>query len=229
MKHSLQNSASCRVFRLLIPKIVIVAVLFGLSARGFGSEILAKFEFTKGSLAPSEVAKDIEVSNLNIGRLTPSEIQVNDRLEIPTGVLGPYTPSSLPGGTHQTFLQFTVAVPAGKTISLDKLSISFNYTPSGNRVSYASMRVFSSVRGFDDYHKSVIGYLGSVPRPQGGSMVVLNELNLSKPASNEGVGESVSEGDFQNLTNTKVTFVFPLISQDPKGTIVIDDITLFGK
>lgn len=200
------------------------------SSTGIG-ELLVKFEFAGGSLAPTlgslASANGITVSNLSTGSLANlfdngaqdhMRISGDDNTEANTG-------DAL---ANSAYLSFTVTIPGSVSIDLVSLAADLEVT---NAYHYSDAAVFSSVDGFDSVAADTIGSIGLGSNGDLGPVV--HTLNLVDPndhdnGTNPGAGANVTAGDFDDLNDTSITFYIPWIDNSNSDTRYtdLDNLTL---
>jgi len=122
------------------------------------------------------------------------------------------------------YLSFTVIIP--DTVTIDLTELSADVSVSANLLSAA--RVFSTIDGYDDVTGDTIGMLGYRQSSPAGLHEV---VDLADPTVNIDRGANVIAGDFDNLTDTTITFHLPWLdnSTAPTCQADLDNLTLKGK
>lgn len=168
-----------------------------------------RYELSLGSTIPVlvDAPAGLTVSNLAIGAGMGNLFDNgggSDSLRISGDDVGGSSVTAMSTGAH---LSFSVTVPAGVTVHLTSLRLDYQAV---NAVSYSNARVFSTIDGFDNVTADTIGVLG---RSAAGSdaAVVHGVISLTTPEANPSRGANVTNGEFDGLTGTTVTFYLPWI------------------
>lgn len=210
-----------RTFKLSIA--LAIPILLTASS-GFAGSI--RYELALGSTIPVLVDAPVglTVSNLGIGAGMGNLFDNGggaDSLRISgDDVQG----SSVTAMTTSAYLSFSVTIPSGVTVNLTSLALDYQAV---NVVSYSNARVFSTVDGFDNVTADTIGVLGrSIPGSD--SAVVHGVISLTSPESNPTRGGNVTNGEFDGLTDTSITFYLPWIdgAATPAAYTDIDNLEL---
>lgn len=187
-----------------------------LGTAGSAGEDLVTFEFTGNSLSPTlgnfATTNGITVSDITLGTLGDLfDDGAGDHLRI-TGSDTAFGGSSDAISAEQ-YLSFTIIIPDTVAIDLTSLSADIEVV---NAASYANSRVYSSIDGFDEILSDTIGAIGR--NSSGSSAQATQTLNLRNPEDHDNAGNpgtnavtNILAGDFDNLSNTTITFYLPWI------------------
>ncbi len=174
---------------------------------GFAGSI--RYELTLGSTLPVlvDAPAGLTATHLGIGAGLGNLFDNGggaDSLRISGNDVGGSTATAMSTGA---FLSFSVTIPAGVSVNLASLALDCQAV---NAVSYSNARVFSTLDGFDNVTADTIGVLG---RSTAGSdaMPVRRVISLATPESNPTRGANVTNGEFDGLPDTTITFYLPWI------------------
>lgn len=122
--------------------------------------------------------------------------------------------------TNNQYFSFSVTIPAGKTVNLTSLSLTYQTNFTGSALSNA--RVFSLIDGYDNLVGDTIGVVGKAATETPGNTVTTDTLNLTDPTGNPTKGANVQAGDFGGLTARTVTFLLPWIDSSASASDFTD-------
>ncbi len=203
--------------------LLIGTLLFGAPVQATIMSI--SYEFTDGSLAPtvSGLPAGVTASDFSIGSFPTTALQ-SDALRL-FGADIPNTGTAA-SFTDNTVLSFSLTIPSG--VTLDLISLTYDYTSSGIERSALWARTYSSIHGTANAVNDTIGRFGKTsndPASETGFTI-----NLDDPTGNPWRGSNVNAGDFDGLTDQTVTFFMPMIRSSSgvasSDWIQFDNVTL---
>ena len=181
------------------------------------------YEFTDGSLAPtvSGLPAGVTASDFSIGNFPTTALQ-SDALRLTRADIG--TNSTATSLANDTVLSFSLTIPSD--VTLDLISLTFDYTSSGIDSAFVYARTYSSIHGHGAVVDDTIGLFGKATADPVSATGVT--IDLADPTGNLLRGSNVNAGDFDGLTDQTVTFYMPMIRSggDNSDYIQFDNVTL---